>query len=306
MPLEHIGSRRRWRYVALAAGVACTALPQAPTFVTAVMRAPAPPPPWMRGAWTREWIERRGVRSNTFAVHYLQTPSVFADVRFARDRPAFAHATSFADLSDADLLHLARQRGFTGQVTAAGDTITWQHAIDFQPPDGEPDIGRVERAGPGRMYEHALDNSYVESWASTTSGDDAFLVVRVERAGRLAQLLVVVGEHFLYVQNRSADLPRATSLEALFRDTHATRADMIRYLDCEFSAGRVRGGVVPWVVEASTLPWREGRRLAFVEAIAVEAGAAQLRVRVAPTDQAVVPVNTLSRAALIALFPVDR
>ena len=306
MTRQHIGSRHRWCSFTLAAGLACAAQPQTPARSLPAARAPAPPPPWMRGVWTREWIERRGVRSNTFAVHYLQTPGVFADVRFPRERPAFPKATGFADLSDADLLLLARQRGFTGQVTAVGDTIAWQHEIDFQPPDGDADIGRVESAGPGRMFEHALDSSYVESWASTASGDDAFLVVRVERAGRLAQLLVVVGDHFLFVRNRAADLAAAASLEALFRDSHATRADMIRHLDCEFSAGRVRGGALPWEVQASTLPWREGRRLAIVDEIGVQADGDQLWVRVAPTDRATVPINTLTRTALIALFPPDR
>src|SRR6058998_4071083 len=82
-----------------------------------------PPPSWMHGVWTREWIEVRGVRSRRFAVQYLQTPTLFADMRLPIERPSFSQATSFADLTDAHLLVLARQRGFTGVARPAAATF---------------------------------------------------------------------------------------------------------------------------------------------------------------------------------------
>jgi hypothetical protein len=57
-------------------------------------------PPWLLGAWTRDWIERKGVRTSVFDVHYLQTPTIFGDVRFPIGRPKFPRATSFADALD--------------------------------------------------------------------------------------------------------------------------------------------------------------------------------------------------------------
>lgn len=256
--------------------------------------------------WTRDWIDVRGVRSSQFAVRYLQTPTLFADMRLPIDRPSFSQATSFADLTDAELLLLARQRGFTGRVTAVADTVTWHHEIDFQPPAGPADIGRVEEVGQGQMYEHALDSSYLESWRSVASGDSAFLVVRVERAGRLEQTLLIVGDHFLYVRNRLVDLPPAPPLDSLIKATHATRDQIIAYLDCEFSTGRVRGGSVPWVVQASTLPWREGRPLAFVSRLTLSPDSAHLSGRVERTEQWSVPINTLPKAQLASLFPPSR
>jgi len=260
----------------------------------------------MRGVWTRDWLEVSGVRSSGFAVHYLQTPSLFADVRVPIQRPSFSQATSFADLSDADLLLLAGQRGFTGHVTAVDDTITWHHEIDFQPPDGTSDIGRVERLGPTQMYEHALDSSYVESWRSLSSGDDTFLALRLERGSRLDQMLVVVGDYFIYVRNRSEDLPVASSLDSLIRATHATRQQVIAYLDCEFSIGRVQGGRLPWEIQASTLPWREGRALGFVSSVTVLPDSVHVNVQVSGGERWSVPVNTLSKADLVALFPGRR
>ena len=55
-------------------------------------------PGWLWGVWQREWIEERGSRSSTLDVHYLQTPTFFADVRIPLDRPRFPRAVSFADL----------------------------------------------------------------------------------------------------------------------------------------------------------------------------------------------------------------
>lgn len=121
----------------------------------------------------------RGTESNTLDVHYLQTPSIFADVRFPRDRGDFSHARSFDDLSDEELSQLARQRGFTGHTTVDGLISTWHHELDFQPPDSSADIGRIARNGADAMFEYALDSSYTESWRSTSAGANTFLVVRM-------------------------------------------------------------------------------------------------------------------------------
>ena len=260
-------------------------------------------PSWLLGTWTREWINRRGTESNTLDVHYLQTPSIFADVRFPRDRGDFSHARSFDDLSDEELSQLARQRGFTGHTTVDGLISTWHHELDFQPPDSSADIGRIARNGADAMFEHALDSSYTESWKSTSAGANTFLVVRIERAGRLQSTLIVTGDDFVYVRNRAKDLPSAPSLDSLIASTQATRAQIIEYLDCEFSVGRVRGGTIPWEIQHSTLPWREKQRLDFVDGIMVAAESATLLVPRAPiADSWSVPVNTISRGDLLTLF----
>jgi len=258
-------------------------------------------PSWFTGVWSREWIERKGVRTDLFDVHFLQTPSLFADVRIPRERPSFARAQSFADLSDAELLLLAKQRAFAGTTSVDGALATWHHEIDFQPSDGSADIGRLERIDDGHMLEHATDSSYVEAWRSLDSGAGRFLALRVERAGRLDRLLLIAGEHFLYARNRSVDLQQAESLDSLITTTHATRAQIISYLGCEFSTGLVRGGVVPWAIQQSTLPWREGKRLDFAAAIVVDE-AGNLVSQDASPEHWSTPVNTLTFADRRALF----
>jgi hypothetical protein len=259
-------------------------------------------PAWLTGLWLREWIERRGTRTNAFEVHYLQTPSAFADVRIPRERTALAHAASFADLTDSELLLLARQRAFAGNATVEGDIATWHREIDFQPSDSSPDIGRLERIGDARMLEHALDSSYVESWRSGDDSRGRFLALRMQRNGRLERVLVVAGDHFIYVRNRERDLPGAESLESLIASTKASRAQIIAYLDCEFSVGRVRGGPVRWNIERSTIPWREGRALELADSLISHGDSLSL---VAPDTRGVtlsVPVNTFASDELDAMF----
>jgi len=259
-------------------------------------------PTWLRGAWSRDWIQEGKAKSNTLDVHYLQTPTYFADIRIPKDRPGFSAATSFADLSDRQLRLLAGQNGFTGRTTMAGTVATWQHDIEFQPPDGTPDKGRLERITPDRMHEHGLDGSYIESWRSLTDGQGRFLVIRVQHSGRLLRTLVVVGNQFVYARNRAKDLPVAPSLDALIEATNATRERIVQYLDCEFSVGRVRGGSVPWEIDHSTLPWREAHRLEFVEQMSIDDTRPGLAPREVSEDQWTVPVNTLSPHEIRALF----
>jgi hypothetical protein len=296
---------RPTRAVALAVhllGTACTVSSRTPPGARDPSRAAGQLPPWLLGVWSREWIRRRGALTNDLTVRYLQTPSWFGDVRIPIDRPRLSHAASFADLTDDQLRLLTKQRGFIGRATAENLIATWHHEIDFQPSDGSPDIGRLEPVGKGRMYEHALDSSYTEHWWSLTSGDGRFLAVRVERAGRLDRILLVAGDVFIYARNRTKDLPPAESLDSLITTTRATRAQIIEYLDCELSVGRIRGGSLPWEIQYSTLPWREGRHLDFVDRIEGKGPIGGLGPRAEAGETWTVPVNTLDAEELAVLF----
>src|SRR5215470_9437650 len=137
-------------------------------------------PAWLRGTWTREWLQEGKQRSSTLDVHYLQTPTYFADVRVLKVRTGLSSARSFADLTNEQLRLPAGQMGYTGRTTMEGPIATWHEDIAFRPSDGTPDKGRLERIARDRMYEHGLDDSYIESWKFMTSGQGRFLVIRVE------------------------------------------------------------------------------------------------------------------------------
>jgi hypothetical protein len=255
------------------------------------------------GAWQRDWIRRHGGALDTaLMVRYVQTPNVFGDVRIRIDRPAMPGAASFADLADDQLAALARQRGFAGYTTVDGANATWHHEIDFEPADGGDDIGRIEPAGEGKMLEHGLDGSYVESWSAIGADRGRFLAIKVSRAGRVDQLLAVAGDHFLYARARATALPAASSMADLIARTHATRETIIAYLDCELSYGTTRG----WQVEQSTLPWREGKRLAFADRIAIDANGQPAADAPASGETWSFPANTFAAAELRAMFSATR
>jgi len=77
---------------------------------------------------------------------------------------------------------------------------------------------------------------------------------------------------------------------------------IIDYLDCEFSVGHTRGGSAPWAIEQSTLPWREGHRLEFVDQVSLDdQGSIQVPLKVGE-DKWTVPLNTLNLDEIKALF----
>jgi len=140
-------------------------------------------------------------------------------------------------------------------ATFDGDVATWHHAIDFQP-RGELDTARITQESPSCVLEEGLDDSFAELWWNLAPNDGRYLGVEVLRDERVVELYAVVGDHFVYARDRDRELPDAESLAEL--GAGASREELIALLDCELSYGRVRGARVPWQIELSTLPWREG------------------------------------------------
>lgn len=251
------------------------------------------------GAWQRDWIQRHGgALDRAITVRYVQTPSVFGDLRIPADRPARSPAASFAELSDDELAALATQNGFAGVTTVDGANATWHHEIDYQPAGGAADIGRIEPAGDGKMFEHGPGGSYVESWSALEPDAGPYFAARLARGGRVDQLLAVAGGHFVYARARRDPLPPADSIRDAIARTHATREMIIAYLDCEISYGTVRD----WQIESSTLPWLQGQRLAFADQIAVDAEGQPVPRPASAGPAWSFPVNTFPPAALRALF----
>jgi hypothetical protein len=81
----------------------------------------------------------------------------------------------------------------------------------------------------------------------------------------------------------------------------ATREQLIAYLDCELSHGTVHGGSVPWQIDHSTLPWREGTHLTFADELTVDAAGA-LAAHAAAGETWTIPTNTLAADDLRVLF----
>jgi hypothetical protein len=85
----------------------------------------------------------------------------------------------------------------------------------------------------------------------------------------------------------------------LIARTHPPREALIAYLDCEISYGTTRG----WQVERSTLPWRQGQRLALADRIAIDAAGHPAPRAPGDGEAWSFPVVDLAPGELRALFP---
>ena len=274
------------------------------------MDSNAPVPTWLRAAWKRLYVlDNEGKPDSSVNVRNIQTPTLFGDVRIPRDRPDYPKAKSLADLTDAELKTLYNQEGFSGVTTVEGYIVTWHHEIDYQPPDGTIDIGRVDFTGGRSMFETGVQASYTEHWWNLASGDGYYFGARVLRrqpggTNRIWEIFSVNGDHFIYARNRAVDLPMASSLTALIESEKPSREQLLVWLDLEVSHGFVQGGSIPWEIQFSTLPYLTGQRLSFVDQIVVDPKTGTVTSRGAHPDEIwSFPVNTLGLDVLLILFP---
>lgn len=197
------------------------------------------------GVWQRTLLTTTaGVHDTSTQVYWLQTASLFADLRIPQPAPQ-------------SLAERASQAGFAGYTAIDGDLCQWHRAIDFQPPSGREDIGRMRFERPEYLLEDGLDGSYHEVWErlpeSLGRNWGVWLVAFDGRQG----CLLLAGDCFLFAAGRQHPLPCAESLGALLASTHEAET----LLEFELSFGRHVGGAKPWHIELSTLPERVGQAL---------------------------------------------
>lgn len=121
--------------------------------------APPPTPPVadrLRGVWRRTLLTmpaqegRAALRDDTSAVFWLQTDTLFGDLRL----PAAPAAPGEA---------LGAQISFAGHTTTAADFCSWQREMDYgspflpglawSPPGGDPDTARLTWLSDDLMQE---------------------------------------------------------------------------------------------------------------------------------------------------------
>jgi hypothetical protein len=239
----------------------CTRLAVAIRVLNGVKRGAVPVPEWLRGLWRRRSIAHSDGRlDTTTTVYWLQTDSIFADIRIPAERPALSGRAGFAALDAGEQRALARQSGFAGWTELRGDRCRWHRSIDFQPPSGVPDEGRLIR-GDGVLIEEGIHEPYIEIWEPVECGPGPIAALAMPEAAG-ADVVVVCGDAFLAVRDRPVALAPAASLEALVAAAGADQARVAALLDCEIAFGAQRGGRMPWEIRLCTVPFREGRELA--------------------------------------------
>jgi hypothetical protein len=225
-------------------------------------------PPECCGVWQRRSLERKGKAADAATLAFwIQTDALQASLCIPAGRPDAHGKTSLAEYDEAGLLWLARQEGIAGMTLADGDLLHRRRQIDFQPTRGRDNTHRI-RFEDDLLIAKNLQGSSTETWQrlAGTEGESITLRLLEEsvQAGKPITrkgYLLAVSDHFLFVRDRPSFTRQAASLEDLFEAQDLEAAAMAAYLDCEFSYGQRTGGDLPWQIQHSTLPWREGKSL---------------------------------------------
>lgn len=211
------------------------------------------------GAWRK--------RSDTERAFWLQSHRLHASLAIPTNRPDFSERQSWDDFSDRELLELTHQAGVAGACIAQGDILHRRRQIDYLPRRGEPHLRRMRRSA-ALLAEETLDGRDACVWELLADARQEIVALRFQDAGigqdsddQRKGYLLVIGNYFLFVRDRLVFTQQAPSLTILAEHKIRDRAQRIELLDFEISFGTRTTGDAPWMIQLSTLPFREGRPL---------------------------------------------
>ena len=218
----------------------------------------------MPGLWRRSLIVwPDGRRDTTSFVNWLQGPGLYLDLRQPEGRPDFSGMGSLSLLDHEALMWLATQEGFAGELVEEDGWFEWRRDIDFQPKAVYSDRGRLWVDG-ATMIEEGKDISYIEHWHREPIAGTPSWAARLEdretgQKGAIARM----GSLFMIARERYCAVPEGLTLAQCVAGAPDT-ARAQEFLDCEISQGAVTS--TGWIVQRSSLPFREGKSLAPVRA----------------------------------------
>jgi hypothetical protein len=232
------------------------------------------------GCWRRAYIRAAdGTVDDRSDVIWLQTRSAMADLRLDGQRCDLAGRTALADCAADELISLAGSDSSTGYtVLDADDMATWHtgdEGVDFQPVSAFPEPGLLSWSADGQvMFERAPSGAYDERWHRLPGSDGPSGHVVVD--GAVREAWYVVGQHAMYVRDRATPAPDHRRIDQVVADlltapvTDQCRSAAEALVDCEFSYAQRHGD--RWMIQLSTLPWRQGATVDMAPLAAVITG----------------------------------
>lgn len=230
-------------------------------------------PVWTLGCFRRRSITFfNGDSDDTTLVLWLQSRGLTGDLRLAADHPKVPSREALSDLPLAELVRLAEAEGgmsptrFEGASAELSGTMNWLDWNAFQVHAKWPEPGQLRRVG-DCLIEFAPSGAYVEDWRLQPGGDGPLIGLSLleerDEKGKLLHRgggLVITGEHAILVRGRAEALPPCERITDLVE--RATKEPKLLDAIFGFEASYARRDASGrYVVQASTLPWREGKPL---------------------------------------------
>jgi hypothetical protein len=240
-------------------------------------------PRWARGCFFRRAITFfNGATDTTTLVVWIQSRALPFDLRLAPGRPRPRDLEELRRLPLEDVVRLAEAEGglaestFQARPTATSGSMNWGGWVRAQVHDGWPEPGELRRVG-DCLTEFAPSGAYVEDWRAQRSSPGMLvgLVLLTEKDARTGAVLhaggglVVAGDHAGFVRGRPTALPAFPHLVDCVRAADGARErwdDVFRF-EASYATRSASGD---YVVAASTLPFREGRRLISLDGFTVD------------------------------------
>lgn len=151
--------------------------------------------PDLEGHWRRAWLKAPGHVDHETAVHWMQSGTVYADIRIPCPRPEMRGATALSDLGNATLLSLLSAEGFAGEITLDGNICTWKRDLNWHGRPESVDAGRLRLEAWHELVEDGVHAEYSELWHR--SGEASGFARRFVSDG-VAAVLVSVGDRFVF------------------------------------------------------------------------------------------------------------
>jgi hypothetical protein len=236
-------------------------------------------PRWTLGCFRRRSITFFSGETDTETrVYWLQSRGLTADLRIYAGRPALSNARQLASCSPAELAALAEVEGGLAKTRWEEPIMRWDAWTSFQLHAKWPEPGLLRRVGDS-LVEFAPSGAYVEDWRLQRSWPGPLLGLAlleeidgdtgavVHRGGGL----VVCGRHAAFVRGRPEPMDDTAKLPEQAQTRAGNATALARLFSFEASYALAPAPDQPFVVAASTLPWREGEPLLSLEGFRYDA-----------------------------------
>lgn len=238
-------------------------------------------PDRMLGCWRRRYIRfKDGHEDTETAVIWLQTLSGMVDIRIPRRTINYSDGSSLQDYTLEQLLELATQDCGTAittldESTKPYATASWEtdeNDAYIQTVVNFPEDGWFDWKEDGLcMMEWAPSGAYEEDWR-LQENSRAYVAEFRNTKPEKSKFVYVAGDHAVYVRGRELQVSELRPLKDIAMDARHNRDHVISLVDSEFSYAQRDEATNEFIIEISTLPFREKQNLEINILLTMEPG----------------------------------